>query len=405
MINLNISSFYNQNIFSRLILYIFVSELAVKFVFELLMGQWWFELSQPKQYIFFILLGIDYVINLPKIFNLRVQSNFIAVWCLVLIFMIVQGVWLGLAYANPVFLVFNDTVPLIVIVLNVLLMNNINASQTKVDFGAIFQVCSVVALLVVIIGFVAVSIGLPSKASLGGQPISLYIAMFFAALITGHKIKPFYLLCFISVLIFSLENMNRTTLAFFLICSLIYVLFAVYKDIYKGVLILFLSIGILAGFWIVLPKDSPTYNRIIGITELDFSKRTGSVGERQAEFESINKMLTSVGPVAQFFGAGHGGTYEVRFTHKYNKDYGHAHYSWALFTLRYGYTGWFYLLALGGALVYNMVGAWNKKEATSLFVSLICLQSILYLGTYVNFVILLSGIQFFNASSIQYKET
>lgn len=61
--------------------------------------------------------------------------------------------------------------------------------------------------------------------------------------------------------------------------------------------------------------------------------------------QAVQEKLDTLGTEAQWLGLGFGGVYEVQFTHVMLKDYGHAHYSWVWFNLRFGRIGYLYLLS------------------------------------------------------------
>ena len=91
---------------------------------------------------------------------------------------------------------------------------------------------------------------------------------------------------------------------------------------------------------------------------------------------------------------GFGGLYEFQSTHAYIRNYGHAHYSWAWFKLRFGYIGYFYLAILASMLLYNVIRGLQSRSENGIFVAFLCLQGIIYLGTFVNALFLVSGIHF-----------
>jgi hypothetical protein len=146
--------------------------------------------------------------------------------------------------------------------------------------------------------------------------------------------------------------------------------------------------------WNILPDDSGAKKRIIALQNLDLDSREGSVGERQLEWDSINKHLAQLGESAELTGFGMGGTFTMKFTHEVEENYGHAHYSWAWFKMRFGEIGFFYLAVLVGVLMTNFFYGIRRWTSISMFIAFICLFGTLYLGTYVNAVWLLSGIQF-----------
>ena len=74
--------------------------------------------------------------------------------------------------------------------------------------------------------------------------------------------------------------------------------------------------------------------------------------------------------------------------------YGHAHYSWAWFKLRFGQMGYLYLLIFVSVLAYNGFVWGLRFDPVGFFMLCLCLVSLLYCFTYVNAAFLMMGIQF-----------
>lgn len=53
-----LTRFYSKNLFERIIVYVFLSELIAKLYIEVALGQLLFYHPQAKQWIFYILLGV-----------------------------------------------------------------------------------------------------------------------------------------------------------------------------------------------------------------------------------------------------------------------------------------------------------------------------------------------------------
>lgn len=389
-----LQNFFSRNIFERLICYVFLSELLVKIVFEFALGEWFYLQAQHKQYILYSLILLDYALTLPRVLSLRVTFNYISVFLLVFLLMIAQGVFVGLMNHNQLFEIFNDSAPLLVLILNGLRMQSLSENSKPIDFHFLLKFCTAMGLSICVIGQLSVLAGLPSRASIGTLPGGIYFPLFFAALLTYEKLPFRYVFSLFVILGLTSMDMNRTTMAFVAALGGCYVLHSLRKKPAQGIVSILLITVTLGIGWFSLPEDSGTYRRIIGLTELDFSQTTGSVGERGNEARSIQRKLTNMGETAELFGMGHGGLYEVQFTHEYLQNYGHAHYSWAMFNLRYGKTGYIYLAILTLILLFHARRNWSMSEPAALLVCLLCLQSFLYLMTYVNFVFLLAGLQF-----------
>ncbi|GJL86232.1 MAG: hypothetical protein DHS20C02_20070 [Micavibrio sp.] len=183
---------------------------------------------------------------------------------------------------------------------------------------------------------------------------------------------------------------------FLLIISSGYLAINFVRNPVKGGTILLVAAIVVVASVSFLPDDSKTYRRITSLSEIDLTERTGSIGERQAEWDAIQIKLAEKGKTIEWFGLGFGGVYNVQFTHQYLVDYGHAHYAWAWFNLRFGKSGYIYMVMLMAALLYNMVRGGFLSNRTGIFVSFLCLQGFIYCFTHVNSVFLLSGLHFFH---------
>lgn len=388
----HIRQFFDKNLFERIIIYLFLAELIVKIVFELALGQWYFEQSQHKQLIFYALLGMDYMFSFKKIMNIRVTVNVMSLFSLFLFILIGHGLVVGILSNNRPFELVNDTIPLLMIALNVLRFQSYEEMKNPIDFRFLLQFCTIVATAFCLIGFLAVKIGRPSVANVPVGPI--FYPLFFAGLIMVRPFPKILLPLFAVTFVLSLPEINRTSIAFIGLVLGGYSAVEIIKNPSKGILLLGGLAVLVSVSWMLLPEDSKTYRRIVGLTEIDFSKRTGSVGERSAENDAIKRMLASKGQTSELVGAGFGGLYEVQFTHAYHKNYGHAHYAWAWFNLRFGQIGYFYFCVLLGVLMFNVLNGFRVRHSLGLFTALLCLFGLLYCLTYVNAVFLSSGLHF-----------
>ncbi len=396
--------FFAKNLFERAIIYIFLAELLVKIFFELLGGQWYFALSHQKQFIFFGLIGLDYLLSMHKIVHIRLKANYTLVFLGIFSLMIIQGVVMGLLNHNKPMELINDTIPLIIFVLNALRMQSLAENRHPIDFKFLLYAISIMASIACLAGFIALQLGLPSRASAGGLTSGLYFPLFFAGLLTLKRMPIPLLAMAVLIFGFSVTDINRTTMIFIALCIAVVVLAKLRDNIVVGLasIAAIMTIGSIG--WMSLPEDSMTYRRIVGLANLDTSARTGSVGERQAEYDAINVKLTSMGNTVKWLGVGHGGTYEVQYSHQYIKDYGHAHYAWAMFALRYGNMGYFYLMIFAVTIILNIYRNWTFTDPVRMGIALMSLQAALYLMTYVNFVLLCSGVQFLYIFSQQERQ-
>lgn len=396
----SVTDFYERNLFERLAIYLVFSGCFVKFVFELILGQWYFAQSQNLQWVFYALLGLDYLVSHKKIIKIKVSINPMSILAFIFFIMVGHGLLVGIIRNNQPFVILNDTIPLLFIGFNILRMQSYEENR-PIDFNFLFKACSILALLSCFFGFLAKAIGVDSQPSMGNA--SVYLPLFFAALVS---LRPFpKALGVLGLIMFSmvLDDFNRTSLLFILIVLSAYGIYLVVKKPIAGFSTLLAGILVISCGWLMLPTDSKTYERITSIQDIDLSQRTGSVGERQAEWDAIKEKLLDGGTTTLWTGLGFGGVYNVKFTHQFNIDYGHAHYAWAWFNMRFGLVGYLYLSILLSALFYNIYQGIRIGTSVSIYISFICLIGCIYFMTHVNSVFLLSGMHFFNLKNYRLK--
>lgn len=381
-----IENFFERNLFERLVIYIFLSFLLTKGIFEFALAQDGYRQSQNQQWIFYGFLALDYLASIKKIINIKITINPMSIFAFILFIMIGHGLFIGILNHNQPFIILNDTIPLLMIALNILRMQSITEIQKPIDFKFLITACILIVSIMYIFGF------LVDRFSIGS------IAIFYPLVVAGFiMFRPFPKWLFILaviILVIGAADMNRTTLLFFAFVVLGYIgVNMVYKPTRSFLVILTVIISLFAA-WHFLPEDSRTRGRIIGLTEIDLTQRTGSIGERQAEQDAVALKLEKAGPTAEWVGSGFGGVYDVRFTHEFYKDYGHAHYAWVWFNLRYGKIGLIYMAILIFMLSYNGIQSFKQRDEVGLFVALMCLMGLIYILTHVNSILLLMGLQF-----------
>ena len=393
-----VKAFYERNLFERIVIYLFASSLFVKVVFVLIMGQWSFLQSQNFQWVFFGLITFDYLISIKKFINFKVKINFLSLWAVLILIMILQGLFVGIVSRNAIFELFNDTVPLLIIAFNILRFQSVTEYK-PIDFEFLLRICTVLALCTTFVGLAAQLIGRFAEPSIGGA--SVYLPLFIASLFT---IKPYPKWVLVSVIVMiglSISDFNRTSIVFLGGMVGLYLLITLIKKPVKGLIIGILILSLCTVGWMSLSENSKTYVRIVGLTKIDFSERKGSVGERQAEMDAVQNKIDRTGLAAQWLGLGFGGVYEVQFTHTVMENYGHAHYSWVWFNLRFGRLGFIYLAVMLLVLSANAYIGYKSNTKQGFFITCLCIQSLLYCITYVNAVFLMSGLQFFLIKNVE----
>lgn len=399
----HIISFFEKNLFERIIIYLFVASLTSKFFFELILGQHGFTQAQNKQWIFFGLLALDYVCSFKKIFKIKFTLNLNAIFALLLLLIIVHGTFIGFMAKNRIFALITDIIPLLMIALNILRMQSYAECSKPIDIESLFKIVTALSLFTVLFGFIAVSLGKPSVVDIPWSPI--YVPLICTILVHKRPIPIFWLGLSLIIVGLSIGEINRTTMLFISAITIASVLILSIKQTGKAIACLMVLILIVSCFWISLPENSKTRQRIEGIAHLDLSARTGSIGERQAEFDSIKATIKERGIIHQWAGLGFGALYEFQSTHSYVKNHGHVHYAWAWFYLRFGYIGYLYLAIMAMTLLYNCINGLKTGTTTSIFSAFLCIQGTFYLATYVNALFLTSGIHFLHVNNTDSKNT
>ena len=306
--------------------------------------------------------------------------------------MISHGLFVGISNHNQIFIIFNDTIPLLMIALNILRFQSLTEAK-PVDYYFLLKSTTILSICTCLFGLLAVLLGKPSAATVGNATI--YLPLILSAVFC---VRPFPRVIAISALIMvgmGVSEMNRTTLAFLSISVGVFVLITLLKKPALGLVSTILLIMMVTVVWASLSENSGIYRRIVGLYEIDLGSRTGSIGERQAEMVAVQANLDRMGPASQWLGMGFGGVYEVQFTHQYMRDYGHAHYSWVWYNLRYGRIGYVYLLIMISVLTYNAFVHLNTRDPLGIFIGLLCIHCLVFCVTYVNSIFLLSGVPFF----------
>lgn len=395
--------FFERNLLERIVVYLCLSSALVKLVFELILGQWGFVQSQNKQWLFYSFLLLDYVFGYRKLLNVSFTLNPQTAFSLLLFVMIGHGLLVGVYMHNQPFVIFNDMVPLLMIALNILRMQSTAEGTKPADCYRLLKDVILILGFASLCSLAAYVTGRPAQLSLDRGEI--FYPLFFAVLCTRRNI-PLPIFGGAAVLIaLSLTDMNRTTMLFIALAFFIYVFLKTVKSPVGTLGLIVLGVVVLSAGAMLVPENSKTYQRIAAIGSISSEERTGSVGERKAEQDAVQAKLDRLGQENQWFGLGFGGLYEVERTHEYLTNYGHAHFSWVFFNLRFGFLGQVYLALMISLLFYNVCAGFFRGGIFSFFISFINLISILYCLTYVNAVLLMSGIQFFHLSENQKATT
>ena len=384
-------------LFERLLYYILIPDLFARIVLEAILGQWYFGITQAKQWIFYALVALEYVIQSRTLIrdSFRKDENLIVSGLMLV--MLVHGVLAGLAWQNSPARIIIDSIAPFILATNILLLDRRKAFE-GFDFERLARVNLAYGLIMVVVGLAAVSIGRPSIVSLGGAAAS---SVSFAILLVSFMVKRTFSFTDVAlaaaIVLPVAPNLNRTDLAVILVCMGAIFFSKIIVDgkrLYFTLVCIFLLSALVP---LALPPDSPLMRRVQGTMEYNPDQTQGSIGERQAEFLAISDKLHRMGTAAEWFGGGHGAVYDVQLTMREVEDTGHAHFSWALFKLRYGYVGYFYLLILGAMTLRSIVRNYRSGYSADRIMSVLAMFSFMFLLTYVFGFFFLAGTQFSNA--------
>ena len=155
-------------LFERLIYYVLIPDLFARIVLEAILGQWWFGITQGKQWIFYLLMALEYIIQSRALVQDRFRKDENLVVSGLMLIMLLHGVFVGLAWQNPPARIFIDSIAPFVLATNILLLDRRNAF-VGFDYERLVRVNLAYGLIMVAVGIGAVSIGRPSIVSLAGR--------------------------------------------------------------------------------------------------------------------------------------------------------------------------------------------------------------------------------------------
>ncbi|WP_271023510.1 hypothetical protein [Rhizobium sp. RCAM05973] len=387
--------------FERLIYYFLIPDVIAKIVFEIVLRVPAITVNQPKQFVFYGLLAIEYLWLLYNFKAFRPSFSKVSPFAAVLALMTIQGVVVGIWWGNSLARISIDTINVAVVLLNIFILTDPSKSADTA-FGRIFLVNRLYAILMILLSIVAMAVNPVAVISFGGSvSTAVCISLLFAELMLLRKLNIANMLTVIFCLlamIATLQSWNRTTLMVCGAALLLYLGRQAGQAPYR-VISLSLAIVMAAGVgFSMLPEDSALSRRLTGLEDLDLSSRTGSIGEREAEGDAVGAKIAALGSGAVLFGAGHGASYDVKYTWEWKLDYSNAHYGWVLFYLRYGELGYVYLGLWILALFVTILQTWRTSYASSLVICLLAVWNIGYLGTYSYFSFFIAGMPFARAA-------
>lgn len=384
-------------LFERIMYYILVPDLVARIVFELGAGIYWYTLVQPKQWVFYCIMMAEYLHQSRTALKARyVRSpNLLASFLFFVLF--AHGLVVGLAWHNPIGKVITDSVPMLVVALNVLLLCRTDAFA-GLNVDRLVLVARVYGVVMVVAGFLAVSMGKPSIVTLGGAagtPMCLSILL--VGMMRRPRVSLVDMLILAVIVVPIVPNLTRTTLMAFLLGFGVIVVPKILRSSWSTYFAGVTVMAAIIAFPVLVPEDSPLMKRVVGTLEMseEAGSDQGSIGERAAEVRAIEEELTWRGPNAHMFGRGAGGTYRVEFTGgQVKENYSHAHFSWALYKLRYGYVGYFYLFLFTVLLMGNILRTARSPCPENRIAFLLGVWGLIFIFTYMFYNQLVAGLQF-----------
>lgn len=392
----------------RLIYYLLIPDLFARLVFEPLLNYPDNLLLQKKLWIFYGLLMVDYIFQIRRVLYSRVYIDKSMYASVFLLFIMLHGILVGIGWQNNPAKVATDTIPLFIAAINILLACQLDAYK-NFNYNRVETMNIIFAIIMVTVSIVAVRAGRPLKISLGGaESTTVSMAIIATSFWKRRTFGVKFLVINSFILVLIVPYINRTTLALILIIAI--VLF--FTNIIKSPLKLYVSILLIGCVFVfaslLVPPDSPLGRRIHGLNSENLEQQqksgTGSIGDRDEEWAQIQKKISKGGQVAKIFGFGHGAVYDVVIDGVASVDYSNAHYGWALFDLRYGYCGFFYLFIFTSLIVANIFRKINSTDNFNRVVLVTCIGAILYIFTYMSLNILLAGLQFMHRRSCPAKK-
>jgi O-antigen ligase len=404
-LNQNIGSMLLQVPFvERLIYYSLLPDLCARIVFEGWLGYRSSDLIEQKLWIFYLIISADYLFQIRRILYREFYvDKCMYVSCFILI-LAIHGLLIGVGWKNKPLKIATDTIPMFVVAVNIILSCQL-AAYKNFNFARVEGINITFAIVMVTVGIIAAHAGRPTLVSLGGAlSTTMSIAIIAVSIWRRYRFGITLVLFYLAVLVIIAQDFNRTTLALLAVLFII-LFFSTFVVSAFRLYILFLLIGgVVVSVPLIVPPGSHLARRIEGLNssaiEQQEQEGTGSIGERQDEWTAIQKKISQRGRFAEIFGLGHGAVYDVVFSNgPAPPNYSNAHFGWALFYLRYGYMGYFYLLIFACLLASNIYRNIRSTDNFNRMALILCIAGIIYIFTYMAFNIILSGLQFMHMRS------
>jgi len=384
-------------LFERLIYYFLLPEIIAKIIYEIVLRVPAITVTQPKQYMFYGFLALEYLFIVVNYKNFRPAWRHINVVWILLLVMILHGVAVGLWWGNSLTRTGIDTINVAVVLVNIILLSD-PYKIANTAFDRIFFANRLYGVTMVVLSVAAMAVNPTSGIKLGSAAatsVSMSLIFVELYLMRGLSVRNIGKGALGLLLIAATaQDWNRTTLVFNSAAVLILLARRAGSMPFRTAFIGIAAVLVVAVAFAVMPEDSALSRRISGLQEVDLSARSGSIGERQAEADAVDDKIAALGAFGEIFGAGHGASYDVKYTWEWKLDYSNAHYGWVLFYLRYGMLGYVYMALWILILVISAAKRWRSGHPAAILVCLLSIWNVGYLGTYGYFSFFIAGLPF-----------
>jgi len=390
----------------RLIYYFLLPDFMAKIVYEIILRVPAITVTQPKQFMFYGLVALEYIFIALRHKSFRPAWRQVNPVVVLLVVMIFQGVVVGVWWENSRARIVIDTINVSVVLANVVILSDpYRVADTA--FDRIFKANRIYAVTMILLSVVALAVNPVATINLGGGTATaismslIFVEIYLIKVASGRRI----LIAGLGLLMIaaSAQSWNRTTLVFCVAAVLLLFARKAGQMPFRVAYIAMASVALAAASFALLPDDSALSRRITGIENVDLSDRTGSIGERQAEADAVAEKISALGAAGVIFGAGHGASYDVKYTWEWKLNYSNAHYGWVLFYLRYGSLGYLYLSIWIVSLLSSIFRMWRSRNPASILVCLLSIWNVGYLGTYGYFSFFIAGVPFMRPAVRRYQ--
>mgnify|MGYP000197479851 CR=1 FL=1 len=382
----------------RIVAYICLANFLTKLIFELALGMWWYKLSTTILFMFVCFLSLDHAVWLARgQFRGVPADRPLLITVLIWLVMTVHGVLIGILQNQSTTTLVIDTVPVLLALISIVrfgLMPKINFFDS---YERLKHIVFAAAIANVAVGFVAVSMGLPSRASPGSHVFAFMAALQFVTIAKMSWGRRFWIevLVFWGIFAASIEDINRSTLATIGGLFLLSLILRMRFDIRGGIAGLLMAALFPFILFSIVPEGSKTYVRLNNMINGEQTESSVSLNSRKLEKQQITAELERGGGSTKLLGLGHGGTYEFNVYGDVDPNHSNAHYASAYMMLRYGMLGSAYLYAIAASLLLGLWVSLRNGSNMALFIGALNLTAFIYLFTWVYFLFFCMGLTYF----------